>query len=298
MSARTAAAGSSDVDVDGVRRAARERELEHRGIAVDGDDAPAPARTRPAMTCWPTPPQPITAALSPIRGRATLRTAPMPVTAPQPSSAACQSGTLGGQRDDAAGGHDGALGEARDGEAMLQGGAVGQRQARGAVHERAAEAGIARRPAERRPPRPACAAGAARGDHAEHDAVARRDVDDALADLLDGAGALVPEHHRPAPGAEAAGGEMDVGVADAGRRDAHQHLAGFRRRERHLLDADVAGLAQHDGPHAIRQRSRASRSGVTPRPGPGGGAIVPSAAISQTAGSSQSRRSADHAGGS
>ena len=31
-----------------------------------------------------------------MRGRATLRTAPMPVTAPQPSSAACHSGTLGG----------------------------------------------------------------------------------------------------------------------------------------------------------------------------------------------------------
>ena len=50
--------------------------------------------------------------------------------------------------------------------------------------------------------------------------------------------------------------------------------------------------------HATRCGSRASRSGSTPRPGPAGGAIVPSAAISTGAGSSQSRRSADHAGGS
>ncbi len=38
--------------------------------------------------------------------------------------------------------------------------------------------------------------------------------------------------------------------------------------------------------------------GLTPSPGPGGGAIVPSAAIAIGAGSSQSRRSAVQAGGS
>ena len=179
------------------------------------------------MTCCPTPPQPITAALSPMRGRATLRTAPMPVTAPQPSSAACHSGTPGASGTTPAGGHDGALGEARDREGVLQRRAVRQREPRGPVHQRAAEARIAGRAAERRPPRAAGAARAARRDHAEDDAVAGRDVHDALADGLDRPGALVPEHHRPAALAEAAGGEVHVGVADARSGDAHLHLAGL-----------------------------------------------------------------------
>jgi hypothetical protein len=123
-------------------------------------------------------------------------------------------------------------------------------------------------------------------------------VHDPLADGFHGAGALVPEHHRPASVAETAVGQVHVGVADAGGGDADEHLAGLGRRERDVLDADVTGLAQDDRLHATRQRSSASRSGVTPSPGPGGGAIVPSAAISTTAGKSQSRRSADHAGGS
>ena len=50
------------------------------------------------------------------------------------------------------------------------------------------------------------------------------------------------------------------------------------------------------GHNAIRLA--AGVSGSTPSPGPGGGATVPSPAISSTKGSIQSRRSADQAGGS
>ena len=57
--------------------------------------APAPASRAPAITCSPTPPQPITHTLSPTRRRARL-TAPIPVTTPHPSSAACHSGIEGG----------------------------------------------------------------------------------------------------------------------------------------------------------------------------------------------------------
>ena len=181
------------------------------------------------MTCCPTPPQPTTAARSPMRGRATLRTAPMPVTAPQPSSAACHSGTSTVSGTTPAAATTVALREAGDREAVLQRRPVRQRQARCAVHQRAAHPGLARRPAQRRAPRAAGAAGAAGRDHAEHDAIAGCDVRDALADGLDRAGSLVPEHHRPAPVAETPVGQVQVGVADAAGRDAHEHLARLRR---------------------------------------------------------------------
>ena len=66
----------------------------------------------------------------------------------------------------------------------------------------------------------------------------------ALADLLDHARALVAEHHRPAPFAERAVCEMDVGMAHARRRDAYEHLAGARRVEFDVRHADVAGLGE------------------------------------------------------
>ena len=52
----------------------------------------APARAAPWMTLSPTPPQPMTATVSPGRIRAELMAAPAPVTTPQPSSAARSNG--------------------------------------------------------------------------------------------------------------------------------------------------------------------------------------------------------------
>ncbi len=57
---------------------------------------PAPANRAAAITCRPTPPQPKTATDSPAWTRPTFRTAPNPVTTPQPSSAACHSGSSRG----------------------------------------------------------------------------------------------------------------------------------------------------------------------------------------------------------
>ena len=230
VSSRTVGGRVARARIDGVRRPARERELEHRGVAVDGDDR---ARAREHEAGDDLLPD---AAAADHRGAlADARPRHVAHRADARDRAAAEQGGLPQrhgrrQRHDAGGRHDGALGEARDGEAVLQRRAVRQREPRGAVHQRAAEARVAGRAAERRPARAAGAARAARGDHAEDDAVARRDVHDALADGLDRPGALVPEHHRPAALAEAAGGEVDVGVADAGRGDAHQHLAGLRRR--------------------------------------------------------------------
>ena len=56
----------------------------------------APASRAAAITCSPTPPQPITHTRSPIRAGGARLTAPNPVTTPQPSSAACHSGISGG----------------------------------------------------------------------------------------------------------------------------------------------------------------------------------------------------------
>ncbi len=53
----------------------------------------APASRRPWITLRPTPPTPKTAAVSPGDTRARLRTAPTPVTTPQPMRHAEVSGT-------------------------------------------------------------------------------------------------------------------------------------------------------------------------------------------------------------
>src|SRR5207244_6543592 len=117
------------------------------------------------------------------------------------------------------------------------------------------QAGLARALAEVRPAGAAGAAAPAGRHEREDDVLAAREPVDPLADLLDDAGALVSEHHRPATLAELAVSKPHVGVADAGRRDAHEHLARLRRIELDLLDAHrPSGLAQHDGSHATRQR--------------------------------------------
>ena len=63
------------------------------GLRSTATSGAAPASRAAATTCSPTPPQPTTQTPSPRATRATLRTAPKPVTTPQPSSAACQSGS-------------------------------------------------------------------------------------------------------------------------------------------------------------------------------------------------------------
>ena len=88
----------------------------------------APPSRAAAITCRPTPPQPITHTRSPIATRAAWVTAPNPVTTPQPSSAACHSGNVAWDRDHAGAGDDRVLGEAGDGQAVLEHRAVGSAQ--------------------------------------------------------------------------------------------------------------------------------------------------------------------------
>ena len=64
--------------------------------------------------------------------------------------------------------------------------------------------------------------------------VAHRDAPDARADRLDDPRALVPEHRR-APRLGGAVDRVEVGVADAARMQAHEHLARPRRRQLELV---------------------------------------------------------------
>jgi hypothetical protein len=75
------------------------------------------------------------------------------------------------------------------------------------------------------------------------------------ADLLDDPCTFVAEDHRPAAAAQRTLSKMEVGVADARRRDTYEHLFVSRRIELDLLDVDrPPRLVQNDraNPHATR----------------------------------------------
>ena len=107
---------------------------------------------------------------------------------------------------------------------MLERRPVGEPKPAGPVHEHPARSVLGDGHAEVRLAREAIPARPARGNEAEGDVIARRNVGDAVADRLDDACALVTEHHRPAVRPELAVGVADVGMTDAGGRHAHQHL--------------------------------------------------------------------------
>ena len=232
---------------------------------------PAPASRAAATSCRPTPPQPTTQTLSPTATRAALRTAPTAVTTPQPSSDACQSGSAAGIGTAHAAG---TTARSAKQATKLKCCAGRPSASRSRLVPSSSIPAHARSPATsqrlRRPAAQAAAAPAG-GDEAERDVVAGRDVVDALPHGLDDAGALVPEHHRHAAGAEVAVGEVEVGVAHAGGGDAHEQLAGARRLELDLLDGERRVVGVQDGgadPHATRCASSASRSGDDAEPGP------------------------------
>src|SRR5262249_38786027 len=106
-----------------------------------------------------------------------------------------------------------------------------------------------RRDGPRAPPRVAGetpAAAPARRAPAEDHAVARREPLDALAELLDDPGRLVPEQRRERL-CHAVVEHVQVAVADPGRLDADEHLARARRVEDDLLDRE-APLLDGDDP--------------------------------------------------
>ena len=117
------------------------------------------------------------------------------------------------------------VGERGDAEVVVQRLAVGSPQRRRRRAASPAMLAAAPRLAQRRAGPPAGPAVAA-GGHERHDhVVAGREALGALAHLDDLAGRLVPEHHRHHPRARAVD-HREVGVAQPGRADADEELAG------------------------------------------------------------------------
>jgi hypothetical protein len=118
---------------------------------------------------------------------------------------------------------DGVLREGRQ-EAGLRDVLVAEVHAEGAVELRALEhqcAVVAQRLHPARTPAAMAAARDERGD----DVVALAQRGDPRTDCFDDAGGLVPAAERQVADADVALGEVIVGVAQAGREDAHEHLA-------------------------------------------------------------------------
>ena len=90
------------------------------------------------------------------------------------------------------------------------------------------------------------ALGREQGDHV----IADLERADSLADRLDHAGSLVPEHGRRVARGIDAGGGVEVGVADAAGDEADQRLARLRIAKADLLhDEGLAELLEYRGTH-------------------------------------------------
>ena len=182
----------------------------------------APAIAAPFTADRPMPPQPITATVEPGSTFAAWNTAPTPVITPQPTSAQRSSGTSSRTFTTACSCTSIFSAKADRLQCLVQHLAFPGEPARRAGQQLhlgvLAEVGMAGH---------ALRAFAAEHRQAGDDVIAGLDVGDVVADRLDHAGRLVAEH---AGGGERiqAFHEMQVGVAEAGKGGAHQHLAPLR----------------------------------------------------------------------
>jgi hypothetical protein len=134
-------------------------------------------------------------------------------------------------------GHHGVLGEGRGAHEVAHRLAVA-RQARGAVGQIALVLLLANGEAEIRARIAAVGAFAALRREERHHVVAGLDGRDAVADRLDDAGALVPQHRRRVARRVGSGSGEEVGVADAAGNETDEHLTRFRLGEIDLLDGE------------------------------------------------------------
>ena len=238
---------------------------------------------------------------------AALRTAPTPVTTPQPEQGRLPSGRSSGSGMALAARPRRRLGEAGDHEPSAA--AIGRPAGAAARCRRAAcrPGRTARGLAQVRPPAPAGrAAAAGRARSRTRRVIARGDVVTPAPTASTMPGALVPEHDRPAvrrrggrrPGARRSGTRPPRRPAPAPRpRAAGRARAVSTTSGRPASWSTAARIAI--GRHATAPRSSASRSGSTPRPGAvrrrdravGGD-------LDRRPGAASRAASADHAGGS
>ena len=135
--------------------------------------------------------------------------------------------------------HHRVIGECRAAEMVVHHRPVAMQPAR--ARQQGARA-VRRRPrlAQRRTPFRAGHAMAAARHEDHHHMIARGEVGHVLAQFLDDAGRLVPERHRHRPRPVAVD-DGEVGVAQSGRHDPHQHLAPAGRIELDFLDRERLG---------------------------------------------------------
>jgi hypothetical protein len=100
----------------------------------------------------------------------------------------------------------------------------------------------------------------------EHDAIAGAQLVDAGADFFDDPCRFMSEHQRERL-AQRAVDVREIGVAEPGRRDAHEHFSGLRRQQLELDDLERPAsrvgpidrcIAQHRSPRLHHRRVRPS----------------------------------------
>lgn len=186
----------------------------------------------------PTPPQPITATESPRPTAPVLTAAPIPAITPQPSSPATDGDTDGSTLV-----HCPAATRVFSAKAPIPRAGVSTVPFAVVIFCRAlwVSKQYQGRPRRRRP------APAAHRTPVEDHEVAGRNLGDAVPDLLDQAGGLVPEQVGEVL-ADPALPVVQVGVADPARLDPHHRLAGTRVRHRDRLDPHPLALAGREHP--------------------------------------------------
>ncbi len=198
------------------------------------------------IAAQPTAPAPNTASIASGAGRRTLRMAPAPVWMPHPSGASVVSGASVGTLTRLRSSMSACLAERRLAEEVTVDGLTRAPHRRAAVRARATEE-IARVEvaAVRGSSRQAIGARAARAERCE-DVVADLDAGDRGAHLLHDAGAFVAQHAGKGEG-EMAGLGGEVGVAQACRDQAHEHLVRARLIQVDVLEQEWGAGGVHDG---------------------------------------------------
>ena len=200
----------------------------------------APTSRAPWMTLSPTPPQPMTATVSPASTRAALVTEHTPVVTQQPMRAATSGRDVSGDRDGLLRRTDDLLGPGAEPRRDEQGLAV-EAHPRSAVVHHLARGVVA--VAENRDAAHAVLATAAVGTKGEDDVVARLDVADARAHGLHHARALMAQDYRGLV-VPLALDVVQVAVADARGADPDLHLVIPGTLDVHIFDHQGGVLLQ------------------------------------------------------
>ena len=177
-----------------------------------------------------------------------------PVTTPQPSERRLPQRQPGRERDRAARRRRRCAPRSRPTKLKCCSGVPSREPQPGRpVHQRAPPSVLARRLAQVEAPGAAGAARRHAGDEAERHVVARRDVVTPAPTASTTPAPSWPSTIGQRPSPSCAVGEVHVGVADARGRDAHEHLAGARRRRARPPRPRAASR-----PRAARRRASAS----------------------------------------